>query len=855
MPNNNIKHKLIATLLTSEKNCSAARKSLESILCHLAAHPLHLTNQTTLTYLFNLTPHLIDIPVDKLSSASQAALTRVSNIVLDRTPQANEDVSQIIIQIYACIFDIKFNPAVLRELVTIQSQSTDLPVPEEAVDSYLSQQLTALTAEQVEELTPPFVQYSYQVAMALQAANTAFQHNPSLIEAIRTTVKYVLVARASIAQEEEDARYTQIMEIIAGHLSQPVCQTGEEAHFAYLVLELSVRFSDINTDASQVLHKYEVGKQLLIILAKVLKELGIPDHWTSDVHHIREFVDTYLAEQCLERLPADTHVAGFQDKIRSAQGSLANRMRRHFGEFLHSLMFQHHLLTTQATVGASHMPLMGLLNIFGMAQAEKRALEMPIVDDGEQDEVPLLPVFIPQDNTLANWLTFFDHEVEKGSHISRAFVIRMLEAELSQESAQINYIQLYEMLRAANAGISLLGILAQRGDYEHFTACCAELTSHHVTSLDAIINIGEVLELAVLGGNYQIIEYISANSPLAFQTYLAGMDQARYAHFIRLAAESGDETMMANILALPTCDIEINSPLSAVEAIIDVDEKGNNAIMRAAMSGNVALLDLLVAKLRENRTINEIRQILNQPNQAGQTPLLLAAHYGRAQICLRLAQLGANLNYQMPDTRWGIFDIALANRQYECIYTLLVNHQFRAVFNDHCFSIIDDNPQAIIKLIQNPQEAKTAFEVLKTQSRDYRKLAHSLCAKHPQAFIALLYSLPAGITAAETLKITDANGVTLAKYIICYNPEGLLKLLNNPLPGLKTTDILSIADRSGETIAMSLLDYYLDGLIELLQNPPSGTTTAEILDLKNPISNKTFRQYIAKNHPTILNLF
>jgi hypothetical protein len=834
MPSQKISHKIVTVSSHSRAKRLAVLSSLENILCHLVANPLNLINPDALNYLFDLTPQLIDVSVNGLSSTSQDALAKVSNIVLESPPQANEDVSQILIQMYTCIYDLQFNPDLLREAVIIQGQcqSTNLTVPEEEVDSYLSQPLTIFTPDQVEELTPPIAQYCYNAKRALQAANTKFKNNPKLIAAIRTIAKHVIIAQENIAHEKEEEKYTQIMEIIAGHLSTTVCPTGEEAHFANLVLELGVRFSSKDKDSSQALLRYEAVKQVLMISAKILKELGIPDHLTSDVHHVRELVATYLHAQGLESLPPDIYTAGYKDKIRGAQGSIANHFKRHLEEFIHSLMVQHRLLSAPTGIANSHMPLIGLLNLFGMAQVEKREVAMSLRDedcqadqDDQDEDLPMPALFLSQDNTLENWLAFFRCEIEKGHQIKSALVIRLVEAALTEERTQLNYVQLELMLRISNAGISIFGILAQSGDFERFRYCCEQLVQHHATILDQLINIAEVLELAVLGGNNQIITYVRANADMAFQTYLFHIDQTRYAHLMRLAAESGNLEMMASIIALPTSGALFTGPLVVVDAILTDDDRGNNAIMRAAMSGNLELFNLLIAKLRQEYTEEEISQIINQPNQAGQTPLLLAAHYGRGEICLKLAELGANLNYRMPHTSWDIFEIVFANRQFICLAVLLNNQMFRERFSIN----VTRYSSAIVELLYTPPPGIPAADIISIADKYGHTIICTLVSQGYLNIMELINNPPPGLTTADILRIPGLVHLLLSRKTI----TKFMEYISNPPPGISTADILRLSNHLGDTVAHILGDNHYELLMTIIQSPPQGITGAEILRLAN----------------------
>ncbi|NBT36445.1 MAG: ankyrin repeat domain-containing protein, partial [Betaproteobacteria bacterium] len=173
-----------------------------------------------------------------------------------------------------------------------------------------------------------------------------------------------------------------------------------------------------------------------------------------------------------------------------------------------------------------------------------------------------------------------------------------------------------------------------------------------------------LMDYAVLGGNTELATDVwNASDATRREAYLTtSAASSTVPSLMGLAGESGRAAMIH-------CVADIAGG-HTVPMITARDSEGNTALMRAAMSGNTDTLQAMIAQCVANHVA--VASILNHPNTAGQTALILAIAHGKSADCVRLILTnGSDPNTTVASSGLSALEMVMMDGHLDILQALL----------------------------------------------------------------------------------------------------------------------------------------------------------------------------------------
>ena len=223
------------------------------------------------------------------------------------------------------------------------------------------------------------------------------------------------------------------------------------------------------------------------------------------------------------------------------------------------------------------------------------------------------------------------------------------------------------------------------------------------------------------------------------------------------------------------------------------DREGNTALMRVAMSGNPEAVQAMIAQCEANHV--GVSSILNHPNSAGQTALILAISHGKSADCVRVLLANrADPNTMVASSGLSALEMVMMDGHLDILQALLehpkIHISIRALT-----TVVDRD--CTVALYTKALEREP--ELLSRELSNGQRLAHWLAEKNAMALRDILTGKSDEFVQG-ILSIKNTNGNSVAHLLAQRNGEALRELLADKDPGF-VQGILSIQDASHRTVA------------------------------------------------------
>ena len=237
---------------------------------------------------------------------------------------------------------------------------------------------------------------------------------------------------------------------------------------------------------------------------------------------------------------------------------------------------------------------------------------------------------------------------------------------------------------------------------------------------------------------------------------------------------------------------EYSSSHLAVYVVTECDSRGNTPLMHAAMSGNSEVVQAMIDHCSENGVA--VASILNRPNTAGKTALMLAISHGKSADCVQvLLTNGADPNTIVASSWLSALEVAMREGHLDILRTLLAHPDIH--ISDRALTTISGRDCTVVLT----SKALEREPDLLSRLVNGNPFAHWLADYNGGALRDIVAGKDDGFIRG-ILSIADQEGFSVAHRLAQGNGVALGNILAGKDAGFGR-EILSIADQEGFSVA------------------------------------------------------